>query len=59
MKTYTVTIMRTSYAYIHVEAETKDDAEAKAWEKYQESDAHYCAENEISDVEENMERIEE
>ena len=59
MKVYTVTIMRTAYAYIHVEAENPEDAEKKAWGKYQESDAHYCAANEIYGVEEDLERPEE
>lgn len=59
MKRYTVTIMRTAYAYIHVEAENPEDAERKAWDKYQESDAHYCAANDIDDVEEDLERPEE
>lgn len=59
MKNYTVTIMRTAYAYIHVEANNQQEAEAKAWKQYKESDAHYCAANEICDVEEDLERPEE
>jgi hypothetical protein len=33
MKTYTVTIARTSFVEITVEAISKDDAEAQAWEE--------------------------
>jgi hypothetical protein len=33
MKTYTVTIARTSFVEITVEANSRDDAEAQAWEE--------------------------
>jgi hypothetical protein len=58
MKTYTVTIMRTAYAHIQVQANNPEDAEAKAWAMYMD-DADDCASNEIWDVEENLEKPEE
>jgi hypothetical protein len=51
MKRYEVTIIRTAYATIEVDAENKEEAEAKAWDQYQ-GDADDCVENDIFDIEE-------
>jgi hypothetical protein len=58
MKTYTVTIIRTAYAHILVQAENEEQAKEKAWEQYQ-GDADDCASSDIYEVEENLEKPEE
>jgi hypothetical protein len=51
MKRYEVTIIRTAYATIEVDAENQEQAEAKAWDQYQ-NDADDCVGNDIWNVEE-------
>jgi hypothetical protein len=57
MKSYLVTIIRTAYKHIEVDAENKEQAETKAWDLYQ-GDADDCAESVIWEIEE-MEEMEE
>jgi hypothetical protein len=51
MKRYEVTIIRTAYATIEVDAENQEQAEEKAWDQYQ-GDADDCVANDIWNVEE-------
>ena len=51
MKTYEVTIMRTAYTTVFVDAENEDAAEELVWEKWN-GDADDCAENKVYDVRE-------
>jgi hypothetical protein len=51
MKTYEVTIMRTGFTSITVNAKDPDQAESLAWNVYQ-GDADSCVSNEIFGVEE-------
>jgi hypothetical protein len=50
MKSYTVTIQRTAYCTIEVEANSVEEAEELAWKQY-EGEADDCAENIIYDIE--------
>ena len=51
MPTYEVTIMRTGFTSITVNAKNPDEAESLAWDVYQ-GDADSCVSNEIFGVEE-------
>jgi len=51
MPTYEVTIMRTAYATVFVDAENEDEASERAWDKW-DGQADDCAGTEIYSVEE-------